>query len=106
MKQQLQTFYNPFKESTLSFYMRNNDFQNHSYFNTIDDIDLYQQPVEEPITAATFFAVRCILVVLAEICNFRVLGIMKKDNSILTDITKLQACTIMTVIPIRYFSIK
>ena len=26
---------------------------------------------------------------------------MKKDNSILTDITKLQACTIMTEMPIR-----
>ena len=101
MKQTLQTFYNPFKESALRFYSRNDDFQNYSYFNTIDDIDLYQQPVEEPITAVTFFAVRCVLVILAEICNFRVLYIMKKDNSILTDITKLQACTIMTVIPIR-----
>ena len=101
MNQQLQTFYNPFKGSAFSFYWHNNDFQNHSYFNTIDDIDLYQQPVEEPITAIIFFAVRCIIVVLAEICNFRVLVIMKKDNSILADITKLQACTIMTVIPIR-----
>ena len=101
MKQTLQRFYNPFKESAFSFYARNDDFQNYSYFNSIDDIDLYQQPVEEPITAITFFVVRCVLVVLAEICNFRVLGIMNKDTSILTDITKLQAYTIMTLIPIR-----
>ena len=101
MKHKLRKFYNPFQESSLSFYTWNDDFQNYSYYNTIDDIDLYNQPVEEPITAITYFAVRFFIVILAEICNFRVLAIMKKDNSVLTDITKLQARTIMIEMPIR-----
>ena len=101
MKHKLLKFYNPFQESSFSFYSWNDDLKNYSYYNTIDDIDLYNQPVEEPITAITYFAVRFVLVVLAEICNFRVLAIMKTDTSILTDVTKLQACTIMIEMPIR-----
>ena len=72
MKYKLRKFYNPFKENTFSFYSWNDDFQNYSYDNAIDDIcffarNIYNQPVEEPITAITYFAVRFVLVVLAEI---------------------------------------
>ena len=81
--------------------MGKNDYQSHSSFNIIDNIDLYQQPVEDPSIAMIFFAVRCVIVIMAELCNYRVLVMMRKDKSILNDVTKLQAYTIMVSMPIK-----
>ena len=81
--------------------MGKNDYQNHSSFIIIDNIDLYQQPVEDPSIAMIFFAVRCVIVIMAELCNYRVLVMMRKDKSILNDVTKLQAYAIMVSMPIK-----
>ena len=101
MNRSRQNFYHPFQYSFFGFDLGKIDFQNHSTFNIIDNIDLYQQPVEEPSIAMIFFAVRCVIVIMAELCNYRVLVMMKKDRSILNTITKLQAYTIMVSMPIK-----
>ena len=101
MNRSRQNFYHPFQYSFFGFDLGKIDFQNHSTFNIIDNIDLYQQPVEEPSIAMLFFAVRCVIVIMAELCNYRVLVMMKKDRSILNTITKLQAYTIMVSMPIK-----
>ena len=123
MNQSRQKFYRPFQNSFFGFYLGKNDFQNHPSFNVIDNIDLYwhvcvgtnvcstilylttsfiyQQPVEEPSIAMVFFAVRCVIVIMAELCNYRVVVMMRKDKSILNDVTKLQAYAIMVSMPIK-----
>ena len=101
MKQSRQKFYHPFQNSFFGVYMGKNDYQNHSSFIIIDNIDLYQQPVEDPSIAMIFFAVRCVIVIMAELCNYRVLVMMRKDKSILNDVTKLQAYAIMVSMPIK-----
>ena len=101
MKQDIQYFYHPFQQGSLPFYIHIEDHQNNLSLYIIKDIDLYQQPVEEEFTALTLFVLRCFFTILAEVSNYRMLSIMKKDTSILADVAKLQAYTIMMTLPIR-----
>lgn len=101
MKQNIQYFYHPFQQGSLPFYTYIKDHENDSSLDIINNIDLYHQPVEEEFTAFIFFILRCFFTILAEVCNYRMLLIIKKDTSILTDVAKLQAYTIMMTLPIR-----
>ena len=101
MKQASQHYYNPFKHSFLGFFVHNDDIQKDSSFNILNDIDLYHQPVEEPNTAIIFFVVRSFVTIFAEICNYKILCMLKKDTSILKDVTKLYTNTVMAFLPIR-----
>ena len=97
----LDTFYHPFNQISLSFFLSNDSPQNISSFNTLDGVELYQQPVEEPNIAILFCIVRFVFTILAEACNYRVINVTKKDNGILNDIMNLQAYTVMITMPIR-----
>lgn len=101
MKQISHHYYNPFKRSELGFFSLGDEINNNTSQNIINDIHLYQQPVEEPSIALIFFAVRCLLFFVAEFCNYRVLLMLKKDESAFRDITRLHTCTIMLLLPIR-----
>ena len=101
MSQSSQHFYHPFKHSVLEISSNSHGFQNSSSFDILEDINLYHQPVEEPITAIIFFIVRCIFTIIAELCNYRVLNMMKKDTSVIGKVTKLQVYTIMGALPIK-----
>ena len=94
-------FYHPFERSSLGFLSGSDPTQNESSLNIIEDIDLYQQPVEEPKIAVLFFVIRSIISILAEICNYRVLYVLKRDNGVLSDITKLQAYANIIIVPFR-----
>ena len=94
-------FYHPFEQSSLGFLSGSDSTQNESSLNIVEDIDFYQQPVEEPKIAVLFFVIRFINSTVAEICNYRVLYVLKRDNGVLSDITKLQAYSNMIVTPFR-----
>ena len=97
----LDTFYHPFNHKSLSFYAPSDFPPNKASLNILDDVDLYHQPVEEPNVAILFFIIRLGFTILAVACNYRVIYVTRKDNGILNDIMKLQACIIMTFMPIR-----
>ena len=101
MQQNIQHFYHPFQQGSMPFYASTEEHEKGSSLYIINDIDLYHQPVEEESTALMLFALRCFFTILAEVSNYRMLLIMEKDNSILTDVAKLQAYTIMITLPIR-----
>ena len=94
-------FYHPFERSSLGFLSGSDPTQNESSLNIIEDIDLYQQPVDEPSTAIVWFVVRCFAAILSEMCNYGVLCLLKTDNSILTDVTRLVTYTAMVHQPMR-----
>ena len=97
----MKQFYHPFEQSSLGLFSGSDSTQNKSSLDLIKDIDLYQQPVEEPKMAVVFFVLRSITSILAEICNYRVLYVLKRDNGVLSDITKLQAYNTMIAVPFR-----
>lgn len=101
MIQSMQYFYHPFKHESLSFFISIDSSRKVSSFNILDDVDLYQQPVEDPNVAIAFFMTRLVFTVLTETINYRVIYNSKKDNGILSDVTKLIACTNMSLVPIR-----
>ena len=94
-------FYHPFNQDLLSFFLPNDSSPNKSSLAILDDVELYQQPVEKPNIAILFFFIRLVFTILAEACNYRVIYVTRKDNGILNDIMKLQAYIIMTSMPIR-----
>ena len=99
--QSFRHLYSPFTQRQLIFSSGNHVPGTFSFFDILDEIDLYHQPVEEPKAAFIFCIIRCILTIVAELCNYRVIYMMKKDSGILKEITKLQAYTIMILLPIR-----
>ena len=94
-------FYHPFNQNSLTFFLQTDSSPNKSSLAILDDVELYQQPVEKPNIAILFFFIRLVFTILAEACNYRVLYVTRKDNGILNDIIKLQAYIILTSMPIR-----
>ena len=101
MQQNLNHYYNPFKHSFLGFYVPKDDLQSNLSLRILNQINLYQQPVEEPNTAIVWFVVRCFVAILSEMCNHEILCMLKTDNSILTDVTRLYTYTVMVHQPMR-----
>ena len=97
----LDMFYHPFNQNSLSFFVHSDSSPNESSLAIMDDVELYQQPVEKPNIAILFFFIRLVFTILAAACNYRVIYVTRKDNGILNDIIKLQAYIIMTSMPIR-----
>ena len=56
--QSMQHLYHPFKQKSLSFFIPIDSSKKDSSFNILDDVELYQQPVEDPNVAIAFFITR------------------------------------------------
>ena len=97
----LDAFYHPFNQKSLSVFLPIDLSSNKSSLNNLDGVELYQQPVEEPNIAILFCTIRLFSTILAEVCNYRLIYATKKDTGILTDVIKLQAYIIIASMPIR-----
>ena len=54
----------------------------------LEDIDLYFQPVPDPVTASIFLAIMIILIVIGVYLHIKVLKILKKENSLMKNLTR------------------
>ena len=91
--------YHPFQEPTLPIFIPNSTALQLETISVIDDIDLYYQPLEHPIVAAVLFLINLLVTGIGEIINIKVLNMMKKETSIINEITKLYILTQMIVHP-------
>ena len=90
-------FYHPFRKSSFGFFLENHTFPTNLKGFTIDSIDLYDQPLENPIVYATFFILKLLSCLICELLNFKVLRMVQKETSLLSDVTKLLVVTLMTL---------
>ena len=96
-------FYHPFKNSTLGFQFRDDlSPDNLTTDGMLDNIDLYYQPLEKPSVAITIFVVKVIVICIGEFVGTKLLACLKKEKSIITDVTKLFIISQMILHPILH----
>ena len=92
-------YYHPFKGSNFAGLLHDNSSPENDSGLFLDDVDLYYQPLQEPLTAGSFFIVRFFLVIAGEILHIRLFKLMKKENGLVSDVTKLFTITQMIFWP-------
>ena len=90
--------YHPFLDKSLGIFI-SNDTQVSHMGQMIHDIDLYDQPVQEPLLSMIFLGMKICIIVAAEYLHFKVYKLMKKENGILKNITQLYICVQMFDLP-------
>ena len=92
--------YHPFQSQSFGVLLpKISSLGNHSGF-AIDDIDLYDQPVQNPTIALVFFLIRIPLVILGEIFYLKQLALIRRETGITNDVSKLVAYVQMIFWPI------
>ena len=81
--------YHPYTRSFLGIVVKANSSPENISSDTIEDINLYFQPLVHPIIAAMGFVLKLLLVVLGEFVRIKILTRIKNDDTILNDITRL-----------------
>ena len=93
-----ENFYHPFTKSFLSFSAKVHSVKNDTLF-IIQDIDLYHQPVMEPSTGIAFLAIEMFVFVLAGLIQMKVLGLTKREQSLLKEVTQIYSLSSLICLP-------
>ena len=81
--------YHPFPHTSLGIFSRDSVSSETLIGGSIEDIDLYQQPVQEPLIATMFLVIKSSLLIAGEYLFIKVYKLMKKENGITKEITQL-----------------
>ena len=78
--------YHPFLNKSFGFVL---NFSSSHTKNVVDEINLYYQPLPNPLVAVSFFFVKALVILIGEIIAIKFIKTMKKENGLLKDITML-----------------
>ena len=91
-----QHFHHPYSGEYFGFYSEyKNDNERHSHGFVLEDIDLYYQPLPEPIVASIFHIIRLILAIIGWVINIKVWKMLDKENGLVKDVTKTYTIALM-----------
>ena len=94
-----ENIYHPFTNLSFGVYLNNLVDDDSAVGGIIEDINLYYQPVQNPLIAVVFLAIKLVLLVIAEYLQVKVYKLMKKESGIIKNITQLLVCTQMVFWP-------
>ena len=94
-------FYHPFRNPLLGFFIDGDTSSTNISKFTIDDIDLYYQPLEHPIVAFSVFLFKLLVISIGEVVSMKVLEVAKKETSIINQMTILFCITQMIFHPLH-----
>ena len=97
-----QYFHHPFKNSSFGFLLEDNTSPANISGFVVENIDLYYQPVPNPVIALIFFFLKLSLLIIGELINAKVFVMMKKETGLLSDVTKLFVTTQMIFRPLWF----
>ena len=90
MSQHLNYLYHPFPNSSFGYLFAHEiDMANVTKGEIVDEIDLYYQPLEKPSIVLTFFFVKSLIICVGEAIGIKLIESLKKENGLLTDVTKV-----------------
>jgi hypothetical protein len=93
-------------DSFLGIFISDQDMQDQNITSFIlEEINLYHQPMPDPIYASIFFLVMAIEVIAGLYLHKKVLVLLKKENGIVKNVTKTFVFTQMLVWPLGVFMI-
>ena len=81
--------YNPFLKGSLGIFLKESATADELIGGSIENIDLYQQPVQEPLIATLFLGIKLCLLIVSEYLFIKVYRLMKKENGVTKEITQL-----------------
>ena len=82
-------FYHPFRNLSLRFSITDHQSSNVQIGFEIDDINLYYQPVAEPIAGTIFFFIKLTIILIGCYIHLKILKSMgKESSSIIDNVTK------------------
>ena len=81
--------YHPFNHVSLDIFSKESTKSEKMIGESINNIDLYYQPVQEPTIATMFLGIKLCLLVVGEFLFIKVFQLMKKEKGITTDITQM-----------------
>ena len=84
--------YHPFNESEFGIFHTDAVDESLMIGEILENINLYHQPVEDPLIATIFLLIKLCLVIAGEYLFFKVFELMKKEKGILKEITQLLMC--------------
>ena len=82
-------FYHPFKNTSIRVTIEENAINKHQNGYIIGEIDLYYQPVQNPAIGITFFLIKLPILILGIFLNIKVLSLIKRETSVVNDVTKV-----------------
>ena len=97
-----ENLYHPFTKRHLDFFIHDRPpIEKPSQFN-LEDVDLFYQPVEEPIDGIIYFTIGLIFLVIGENLQFRLLKLVKKENGLVNEVTQIYSISTMIMAPILF----
>ena len=93
-------YYNPFTDSFLGAFAQSSSILPNDTSLNLENIDLYYQPVPRPDVAAVFSAIMVIILIFGLYLHLEILFMLKKEDSILNNITKTFVCAQMILWPV------
>ena len=95
--------YHPFGETSFGVSFANQTLSKDSSGFLVSNIDLYYQPVVKPEIGVSFLLLRLPLLLIGEFLYMKVIKLMKKETSLVNDVTKLVSTTQMIFWPFWLF---
>ena len=92
--------YHPFKDTSFGILSAESSGGNYIIGELIEDVNLYYQPVQKPILAAIFLVLKALLLAVGEYLLVKVYYLMKKENGLVKNITKVLVCAEMIFWPL------
>ena len=95
--------YHPFTDSYISVFLKDSVDSDGVVGQVISDVNLYYQPVQIPLVAFIFLAIKLFLLAIAEFLQIKVFRLMKKENGVVKNITQVVVCAQMVFWPFWVF---
>ena len=97
MKTSTSHLYNPFLNSYLGSFVEDGENQGNKTRLILEQINLYHQPVPDPMIAGIFCGIFFLMYLLAVYLHLKVWAMLKKDGGILKNITRIFIVAQMTL---------
>lgn len=85
-------FYRPFLQTSIGFFNQSlfdSSSQSFSSVNILSDINLYYQPLQQPIVGIIYLILRIIIIIAGEFLQIQVLKLLKRESSLVEEILKV-----------------
>ena len=99
MTKQRDNFFHPFTASFLPFFEKTETEQANEKLSIIEEVDLDNQPLDEPWIATLFAVLRIFIVIVGLLIHAKALKLVSKETGILSEVTKFFIWTQIIFLP-------
>ena len=93
------SFYHPFNQSYLGILLEDESSTDNEHGTIMEKINLYHQPLQDPLHAIVFFFVRTLIVIFGEFIHIKALSAIKQENGIVNKVATFYIISLMVAGP-------